>query len=138
MQKMVNSQQELAAALLRVSLGTMWIAHALLKIMVFTLAGTAQFFASQGLPAWLAYPVVVAELAGGAALLAGFHGRLVSLMLLPILAGALFVHAGNGWVFTATGGGWEYPLFLMAMSLVHAMVGDGAYAVRRAPAMAQA
>lgn len=138
MQKTVNGQQELAAALLRVSLGSMWIAHALLKIMVFTLPGTAQFFASQGLPGWLAYPIAVAELAGGAALLAGFHGRLVSLMLLPVLAGALFVHAGNGWVFTATGGGWEYPLFLMVMSLTHVLLGDGAYAVRRAPAMTQA
>lgn len=138
MQKTVNGQQELAAALLRISLGAMWIAHALLKIMVFTLPGTAQFFAAQGLPGWLAYPVAVAELAGGAALLAGFHGRLVSLLLMPVLAGALFVHAGNGWVFTATGGGWEYPLFLLAMSLVHALLGDGAFAVRRRPVLAQA
>jgi putative oxidoreductase len=137
MQNTVNSQPELAAALLRVSLGAMWISHALLKVLVFTLGGTAQFFAAQGLPGWLAYPVVVAELAGGAAILAGFHGRLVSLLLLPILAGALFVHAGNGWVFTATGGGWEYPLFLMAMSLVHALLGDGAFAARRHPALAR-
>ena len=116
--------------LLRMSLGTMWIAHALLKLFVFTLPGTAQFFAAQGLPGALAYPVFAAELLGGAALLAGFHGRVVSLLLLPILLGALFVHAANGWVFTAPGGGWEYPAFLAMASLVHVLSGDGAYALR--------
>jgi hypothetical protein len=39
-----------AALLLRVSLGTMFVAHALLKYFVFTLPGTAQFFESLGLP----------------------------------------------------------------------------------------
>ena len=38
------------AALLRIALGIMWITHALLKIFVFTLPGTAQFFESVGLP----------------------------------------------------------------------------------------
>jgi putative oxidoreductase len=37
--------------LLRMALGVMWIAHALLKLLVFTLPGTAQFFASVGFPA---------------------------------------------------------------------------------------
>src|ERR1043166_3772613 len=40
----------IAALLLRVSLGTMFIAHALLKYFVFTLPGNAQFFESLGLP----------------------------------------------------------------------------------------
>ena len=30
--------------LLRISLGVMWVAHALLKLFVFTLPGTAKFF----------------------------------------------------------------------------------------------
>jgi len=33
----------IAALLLRLSLGTMFVAHALLKYFVFTLPGTAQF-----------------------------------------------------------------------------------------------
>lgn len=32
--------------------------------------------------------------------------------------GAMWVHAGNGWVFNAPNGGWEYPLFLIVISLV--------------------
>ena len=54
------------AFLLRVSLGIMYIAHSLiLKYFTYTLAGTAQFFGSLGLPASLAYVVFFAELIGG-------------------------------------------------------------------------
>lgn len=120
----------LASLLLRLSLGTMWMAHALLKLLVFTPAGTAAFFQSVGLPGALAVPVIAAELAGGAAIILGFHGRWVSLLLLPILAGAAWVHLPNGWVFTATGGGWEFPVFLIMASVIHGLQGDGAWALQ--------
>jgi putative oxidoreductase len=124
-----NGAAEYGALVLRLALGTMYIAHALLKVFVFTLAGTAAFFASQGFPAWTAYVVVVAELLAGAALITGFQVRLVALAGLPILAGALAVHLPNGWVFSAPNGGWEYPAFLMVASVVQALIGAGAYAV---------
>ena len=44
--------------------------------------------------------------------------------------GATLQHAGNGWVFSNANGGWEYPVFLIAASLVHALLGDGRYALR--------
>lgn len=118
-------------ALLRVSLGVMWIAHALLKLLVFTLPGTAQFFASVGFPGWMAYPVFVAELLGGAALLFGVYARQVSLLLVPVMAAAAWVHLPNGWVHTSPGGGWEYPVFLAVASVVLWLVGDGSFALRR-------
>jgi putative oxidoreductase len=118
------------AAVLRIALGAMWIAHALLKIAVYTLPGAAKFFETVGLPGVLVYPVVAAELAGGTAILLGLHGRWASLALLPILAVASWVHLPNGWVFTAPNGGWEYPVFLLAASIAHALLGDGAWTVR--------
>lgn len=118
------------AALLRVALGTMWIAHALLKLFVFTLPGTARFFASVGLPGTLAYPVFAAELLGGAAILLGWYARQSALLLLPVMAVATLVHLPHGWVFTAQGGGWEYPAFLMAASLAVWLNGDGAWSLR--------
>jgi putative oxidoreductase len=124
-----NRTAPYAALLLRVSLGVMFIAHALLKILVFTLPGTAQFFASVGFPAWLAYAVVAAELIGGILLIAGVYSRWVALALVPVLLGAASVHWGNGWLFTATNGGWEYPVFLAAAALVQALLGDGKYAL---------
>jgi putative oxidoreductase len=121
-----------AALVLRVSLGIMFIAHALLKVFVFTLPGTVGFFESVGFPGWLAYVTIAAELLGGALLILGIYARWVALALVPILLGALQVHLGNGWVFSAEGGGWEYPAFLVAASLVLALLGDGAYALRPA------
>jgi putative oxidoreductase len=109
----------------------MWITHALLKVLVFTLPGAARFFDSVGIPGFLVYPVVAAELAGGAAILLGFYGRQASLLLAPVLLVAAWVHLPNGWVFTATGGGWEYPVFLMAASIAHWLLGDGRWAARR-------
>ncbi|HEX6156917.1 MAG TPA: DoxX family protein [Burkholderiales bacterium] len=124
-----NRTAPYAALVLRVTLGVMFIAHSLiLKYFVFTLPGTAQFFQSLGLPAALAYLTFWAELIGGVLLVAGVATRWVALALIPILAGAAWVHLGNGWVFSAANGGWEYPVFLIAASLVQALLGDGKYA----------
>ena len=128
----------LGATLLRAALGTMWISHALLKVLVFTLPGAAKFFESVGLPGVLVYPVVAAELLGGAAILLGLYGRQVSLLLAPILAAAAWVHFPNGWVFTAPNGGWEYPVFLLVASLAHWLLGDGRWALRSSPSFAPA
>lgn len=116
--------------LLRIALGVMFIAHSvILKLMTFTLAGTAQFFVSIGLPSWLAYATFLAEAIGGALLVLGVQTRWVALALSPILLGATWVHSANGWVFTAANGGWEYPLYLFLLCIAQAMLGDGAYAL---------
>ena len=120
-----------ADLVLRIALGTMFIAHALLKIMVFTPAGTVGFFASLGVPGWFAYPVMFAELAGGMMLIAGIQTRAVSLALVPVLIGSIvLVHGGNGWLYTNENGGWEYSAFLIAASLALSLLGDGAYSAR--------
>lgn len=119
-----------AAFLLRLTLGVMFIAHGLLKVFVFTLPGTAQFFASVGFPGWAAYPVAIAEVVGGLLLVAGIYSRIVATALIPVLAGAAWVHLGNGWVFSSANGGWEYPIFLIFVAAVVALLGDGAFAVK--------
>jgi putative oxidoreductase len=124
-----NRTAPYAAFVLRAALGVMFIAHALLKYSVFTLPGTAKFFESLGLPGPLAYLTFAAELIGGALILAGLGTRWVSLALVPVLLGATWAHAGNGWLFTAQNGGWEYPAFLAAAAIVQALLGDGRFAV---------
>jgi putative oxidoreductase len=118
-----------AALVLRIALGAMFVAHALLKYYVFTLPGTVQFFQSLGLPAALAYLTFWAELVGGVLILAGLYTRAVSVALVPILLGATWAHAGNGWTFSAANGGWEYPAFLTAAAIAQALLGEGAYAL---------
>jgi putative oxidoreductase len=119
-----------AATLLRLSLGVMFIMHAYLKLAVFTMDGTVQFFESLGYPGFVAYLTVVAELGGGALLILGVYSRYVAAALVPVLLGATMVHIGNGWVFSAEGGGYEYPLFLIAASATQILLGDGAYALK--------
>ena len=126
----MTNTSEYGALILRLALGAMYLAHGLLKVFVFTLPGTAGFFANQGFPAWTAYLVVAAEILAGIALIVGFQVRLVALAGLPILLGALAVHLPNGWVFSAANGGWEYPAFLIVASVVQALIGAGAYAVQ--------
>jgi len=119
-----------AAFVLRIALGVMFLAHSLyLKVVVFTMAGTVGFYESLGLPGIFAYLTVFAEVLGGIAFLLGIQVRLAALGVLPVLLGALWVHAGNGWVFSAQGGGWEYPAFLIVGIAVQALLGAGAYAV---------
>jgi putative oxidoreductase len=119
------------ATLLRMTLGIMWIAHALLKWLVFTLPGTAQFFESVGYPGWMAYPVFAAELMGGLMLLLGVYARQVSLALVPVMLAAAWVHVPNGWLFTNKNGGWEYPVVLALTSVALWLIGDGAFSLRR-------
>jgi putative oxidoreductase len=121
---------DLAALLLRTGLGTMFIAHALLKVFIFTPAGTVQFFASLGLPGFLAYATIAAELGGGAMLILGVYTRAIAFALVPVLLGATWAHFGNGWMFAAPKGGWEYPAFLTLAAVVAGLLGDGRYSVR--------
>jgi putative oxidoreductase len=124
-----NRTAPYAAFVLRAALGGMFIAHALLKYSVFTLPGTAKFFESLGLPGPLAYATFAAELVGGALIVAGLGTRWVSLALVPVLLGATWAHAGNGWLFTAQNGGWEYPAFLAIAAVAQALLGDGKFAL---------
>jgi putative oxidoreductase len=117
------------AAILRVALGFVMLAHAAAKYFLFTLPGTAGFFAQHGFPGWTAYPVFLLEVVGGLLLVLGWQVRWISALLIPVMVGASFVHAPNGWMFTAPNGGWEYPVFLLLALAAQAMLGDGAWAL---------
>ncbi|MEQ1522295.1 MAG: DoxX family protein [Aestuariivirga sp.] len=127
-----TSNAELAALILRVSMGILFLAHAWLKIAVFTPAGTAAFFESIGFPGPLAYLVIAAEVLGGIALILGIWTRWVSLALIPILLGSIYApHGAADFIFSNQGGGWEFPAFWAVALAVQALLGDGSYALRR-------
>ena len=121
----------IGALTLRVALAAVLLSHSLyLKLFVFTLPGTAQFFSSIGLPGWLAYGVFIAEAVGGIAILLGLYTRQCALLMIPILLGATWAHLPNGWLFSNASGGWEYPLFLTFISASLACYGAGEYAIK--------
>lgn len=122
----------LAALALRVASGGLFLFHGLVKLVVFTPAGTVGYFQSIGLPGPLAYLTIAFEVLGGIALILGLGTRWVSLALIPVLLGAAFFgHGANGFGWSNAGGGWEYPAFWAVAMGALALLGDGAYAVRR-------
>jgi putative oxidoreductase len=128
-----NRTAPYAALLLRVSLGVMFIAHGLLlKVFTFTVPGTVGYFESLGYPGLFAYLVIFGEIGGGLALILGVWTRAVSLLLLPIMIGATAQHVGAGWLFSAEGGGWEFPVFWTVALVVQALLGNGAWALKPA------
>ena len=130
----MSSNTDYAALILRVSSGALFVAHGLMKVFVFTIPGTVGYFESLGLPGLLAYLTILVEVAGGLALILGVATRAVALALIPVLLGATWVHSGNGWVFSSEGGGWEFPLFWAVTLVVQALLGDGAFAMKRSRA----
>ncbi|MBS3981445.1 MAG: DoxX family protein [Rhodobacteraceae bacterium] len=128
----MTPSSDYAALLLRVTSGALFIAHGLMKVFVFTIPGTVGYFESLGLPGFLAYLTILVEVAGGLALILGVATRAVSLALIPVLLGATWVHAGNGWVFSNAGGGWEFPLFWAIVQGAVALLGSGAHALKPA------
>lgn len=127
---MRDAQLDQYAALVpRVSLGILFVAHGLLKLLVFTLPGKARFFERSGLPGLRAYAAAYFEVVGRALLLSGVATPQLALLFLPILFGALWVHVCNGWVFSNPHGGWQFLVFLIAATIVQALLGNGAYAL---------
>jgi len=121
---------DLAAFILRATMGILFIIHGGLKLFVFTPAGTAQFFESIGFAGFLAYPVIAIEILGGIALLLGVGTRWVSLALVPVMLGTIYApHGAAGFFFSNAGGGWEYPAFWSVALIVQALLGSGAYAL---------
>jgi putative oxidoreductase len=126
------SNADLAATILRVSMGVLFLAHVWLKLVIFTPAGTVGFFESLGFPGFLAYIVIAAELAGGIALIVGIATRWVSLGLVPVLLGSIYApHGAAGFFFSNEGGGWEFPAFWTVTLIVQALLGDGAFSLNR-------
>ncbi|MCF6264228.1 MAG: DoxX family protein [Xanthomonadales bacterium] len=123
---------EIGIFTLRVSFGIVLLAHSLyLKMMVFGLAGTAGYFGSIGLPGFLAYVVFGIETVAGIALILGYKTRFFAGLTIPVLLGATWAHAANGWLFSNANGGWEYPLLLTILAFVLMTLGNGKFAISK-------
>lgn len=126
-----NRTTPYAALIMRIALGILFLAHFGLKFFVFTPAGTAKFFASLGLPGGLAYVTMAVEFVGAIALILGVYARVVAVLLIPVLLGAIYsVHGPAGFFFTNPNGGWEFPAFWIVGLIVLALTGDGKYALK--------
>ena len=119
-----------ATLLLRVTLGSLAIAHLYWKFFIRAdgLDGWWTNLNNNGYPDWVVWYVLSAEFAGAILLIPGIFTRQVALYCLPLmLAAAQYWLVRTGFFFTAAGA--ELPLLWSIGLLVQAGLGDGAYAL---------
>ena len=122
------------ALVLRLVLGTIYIAHAYLAVVVM---GPAKAIAHQRalhipLPEIAVWYLIVAHGLGGILLILGLMVRWAALANIPIMAGALwFVHLQQGFFILDGKNGYEYMLALLGATIALAFLGAGAFTLRK-------
>jgi putative oxidoreductase len=125
----------------RLALGIVMLPHGLQKTLGLLggggFSGTMGFFTGQGMPAALAFLVILAESAGSLGLIVGFLTRIAALGIGCVMVGAIFmVHLPNGlfmnWDGKQTGEGFEYHLLAIGMALALLLGGGGRASIDRA------
>ncbi|MED3836521.1 DoxX family protein [Peribacillus frigoritolerans] len=111
------NKQEIGTFLLRVMLGISFFLHGLSKFKG-GLENTSGWFQSIGIPGFMAYVVGMIELVGGIALIIGLGTRIISALLVFIMAGAIvYVKFPAGFMGNGEGSGYELDLVLMIIAL---------------------
>ncbi|MBI5379007.1 MAG: DoxX family protein [Nitrospirae bacterium] len=127
--------------ILRVMVGVVMFPHGAQKLLGwfggFGFSGTMGFFTEKlGLPALVAFLVIIGESLGSMALIAGFLTRFVALSFMIIMIGAIgLVHWPYGffmnWFGQQAGEGFEYHLLVIAIAAALMIAGSGKWSVDR-------
>jgi putative oxidoreductase len=140
--KLQQSAESFGLLLLRISLGTIFIAHGSQKLFGafggYGLTATFKAFEEKlGIPPILTVLAIIAEFGGGIGVLCGFLTRLSALGIASVMAVAIYkVHAVNGFFLNiecvpGKGPGIEYNVALIGMALALVFTGAGAWAIDR-------
>ncbi len=122
------------ALVLRLVLGVIYIAHAYLALVVMGPGKAAEYQRAMHIPlpeigGWY---LIAAQGLGGILLILGLLVRWAALANIPVIAGALwFVHLQQGFFILGGKIGYEYVLVLLGATLAQALLGAGAFTLRK-------
>ena len=137
---LITTTGDWTATMLRLTLGAVMLPHGAQKLLGwfggYGFAGTMNFFTGMGVPAFIAFLIIVTEFFGGLALLLGVGSRLAALGIAALMVGAVgLVHASNGffmnWVGNQPGEGFEFHLLALGIALAVMVKGSGALSLDR-------
>lgn len=122
--KNIFHDRDFGLLVLRVVVGAVFLIHGYQKFQM--MSGTIGFFASIGLPAFMAYVVATVETLGGLSLIVGYGSKISAALLAITMAVAIVkVHGPNG--FMVGKGGYEFTLTLLAANVAILYAGAGKY-----------
>lgn len=126
-----DRSQGIGTAVLRITMGLMFLIHVGVRLTVITWPVALTFFRSLGLPDFMAYVVTATEACVGICLVLGLHVKMAALAGAVVLfCATVLVHFTNGFLFTNPGGGWEYPAFWTIALICQSLLGPGCCAMQ--------
>ena len=141
MRALLRTDDSLPLMIVRLALGIVMLPHGLQKALGLFggpgYSGTMAMFTSQGMPAALAFLIILGESAGSLGLIVGFLSRIAGFGISCIMLGAIaMVHLPNGffmnWSGKQAGEGFEYHILALGIALVVLVGGGGRASVDRA------
>jgi putative oxidoreductase len=120
-------------AILRVTLGAIYVTHGWLAAFVIGPEGMGGYITRMAYPPaaapLLTWYLIVVHLVGGVLIIVGLFTRPAAIAQVPIMASALFLLHWNQGFFMKESGGYEYSLLVLASTLALALLGPGAASV---------
>lgn len=141
MKSLLRTEDSWSLLFVRLALGLVMLPHGLQKTLGmfggYGFSGTMDMFTSQGMPALLAFLVILSESAGSLGLIVGLLTRVAAFGCASVMIGAIgMVHWQNGlfmnWFGKQAGEGFEYHLLAIGMALALLIGGGGKASVDRA------
>ncbi len=139
MKALFQTDDAWSSFLLRITLGCVMFPHGAQKLLGWYggngFSGTMGFFTEQmGMPAVIAFLIIIGESFGSVGLLVGFLARFAAASLGVIMLGAIgLVHLPNGffmnWAGQQAGEGYEYHLLVIGICLALMITGAGRWSV---------
>ena len=138
MKKILSTDNNYSWLLLRVTLGTIMLAHGVQKAFGwfggFGWDNSINYFKGVGLPAFLGASVILIETVGALLLIAGFAGRIIAGLMAIIMIGAFAIeHVPHGfymnWFGNHKGEGFEFDILFWSIAIVLVINGSGKYSL---------